>query len=1099
MDGDMMEFHSLMTKLLDVNNDVRTKAEEDYDKVPAGARARLLLNLTAQEAVSMEVRQLSIVLLRRLFSTDFDKYSGTSTPDAVNQMKIDILALVKTPIDAVLKRKICDAAAELAKNFLDDDGNNLWPDFLNSLFECVNSSDLVLKECALNMFAYVPGVFGNQQSRYLDVIRQMLIHCLAVSPTTDLNVRTSAVKATSSFALLHYEEKPIVKQLQECIPLIIAFVAETMLMEGEHCEAGLNCLVELSEKCPQLLRIQFNTIIELCIKALEEEQVLEARKHLALEIIVSLAEAAPATMRKRGAAYLPKIIQQLLQMMTEVEDDSDWTVADVVEDEDYESDAVIGETSLDRLSCSVGGKVILPIVVANINLMLRNPDWRHRHAAMMAVSAVGEGSHTQMLPLLPELVDGILPYLRDAHHRVRHSACNALGQMATDFSPDFQEKFHTKIIPELLTIMDDQSNPRVQAHAGAALVNFFEDCSTELIANYIHPVALKLEEILKRKMEELSKNGTKLVLEQTVVTLASLADAAQENFVNYYDVFVPSLKFIIANATADNLKVLRGKAIECVSLIGLAVGKDKFCSDATDVMDMLLRAQTGEIQLADDDPQMSYMISAWARICKILGPQFEPYLPYVMGPVLRAANIKIEVALLDRDDVSTVQQETDWQCVSLGEQQTFGIKTTGLEEKATACAMLVCYARELKHSFIAYVEETVKIMVPLLKFYFHDDVRAAAAECLPYLLDSAQAKGNDYVKQLWTFIAPELMKAVECEPEREVLCEMIGSLAQIIEKLGTQFITPEQLEILVHVLDEHLKDHFQRAQQRGEKRKDEDYDEGVEEILEDEDDEDVYALSKVSDILHSCFSVFKADFLPYFDKIVHHFKHLAAPDRSWNEHQWAICVFDDVIEHGSPHSIKYKDLFLPLLRDGVQSNRPEIRQAASYGFGVLAKCGGDIYGQTCAESLPLLATMITTPDSRSEDNINATENAIAAVTKILQFNAGQINVNEVLPTWLSWLPVWEDEEELPVIYEFLLFLIENNHPLILGENNCNLPRIVAIFGESLARTAIDLPSPLGQKVTGFLKTLQQNGAILEGCVASLSQEQQLAIQQVLIS
>ncbi len=31
--------------------------------------------------------------------------------------------------------------------------------------------------------------------------------------------------------------------------------------------------------------------------------------------------------------------------------------------------------------------------------------------------------------------------------------------------------------------------------------------------------------------------------------------------------------------------------------------------------------------------------------------------------------------------------------MQLGEQQNFGIKTAGLEDKATACQMLVCYAR----------------------------------------------------------------------------------------------------------------------------------------------------------------------------------------------------------------------------------------------------------------------------------------------------------------------------------------------------------------------------------------------------------------------
>lgn len=247
----------------------------------------------------------------------------------------------------------------------------------------------------------------------------------------------------------------------------------------------------------------------------------------------------------------------------------------------------------------------------------------------------------------------VLRFLRDTHHRVRHAACNALGQMATDFAPDFQEKFHTRVIPELLNLLDDHANPRVQSHAGAALVNFFEDCTPDAISNYLQPVAVKLDEILKMKMSELGsqKPGTRLVLEQTVVTLASLADSAQENFTNYYDVFVPSLKYIIQNATnVDQLKLLRGKSIECLSLIGLAVGKEKFCADATDVMELLLRTQTGEMQLADDDPQMAYMISSWARICKILGPQFEPYLPFVMGPVLKAASLKVM-----RDEFSVVE------------------------------------------------------------------------------------------------------------------------------------------------------------------------------------------------------------------------------------------------------------------------------------------------------------------------------------------------------------------------------------------------------------------------------------------------------------
>ena len=53
---------------------------------------------------------------------------------------------------------------------------------------------------------------------------------------------------------------------------------------------------------------------------------------------------------------------------------------------------------------------------------------------------------------------------------------------------------------------------------------------------------------------------------------------------------------------------------------------------------------------------MWYLLtSAWARICKILGAGFAPYLPLVMGPVMKMASLKPEVALLDNDELTGVE------------------------------------------------------------------------------------------------------------------------------------------------------------------------------------------------------------------------------------------------------------------------------------------------------------------------------------------------------------------------------------------------------------------------------------------------------------
>jgi hypothetical protein len=85
------------------------------------------------------------------------------------------------------------------------------------------------------------------------------------------------------------------------------------------------------------------------------------------------------------------------------------------------------------------------------------------------------------------------------------------------------------------------------------------------------------------------------------------------------------------------------------------------------------------------------MISAWARICKILGAGFAPYLPLVMGPVMKTASMKPEVALLDNEELGGLDNDSeDWQFVSLGEQQNFGIKTAGVLIWSVGTIMIVC-------------------------------------------------------------------------------------------------------------------------------------------------------------------------------------------------------------------------------------------------------------------------------------------------------------------------------------------------------------------------------------------------------------------------
>lgn len=106
------------------------------------------------------------------------------------------------------------------------------------------------------------------------------------------------------------------------------------------------------------------------------------------------------------------------------------------------------------------------------------------------------------------------------------------------------------------------------------------------------------------------------------------------------------------------------------------------------MMDLLLKAQTNQEELAEDDPQVSYLISAWARVCKIMGKRFEPYLPLVMGPVLKTASIKPEVSLIHLNISLYLSKRNSLHC----NKQIY---------KAKTCAFRIDFKVELKTALVS--------------------------------------------------------------------------------------------------------------------------------------------------------------------------------------------------------------------------------------------------------------------------------------------------------------------------------------------------------------------------------------------------------------
>uniref|UniRef100_A0A7S3C1U5 TOG domain-containing protein n=1 Tax=Haptolina ericina TaxID=156174 RepID=A0A7S3C1U5_9EUKA len=1033
-----------------------------------------------------QVRQLCAVLIRKhVMSTIQRDANGQQTsitvlqtlePEIRQELKTGLLQCIEAEPERIIRKKVCDAVGQLGITLLNED-QGAWPELLPFMLGATRSGNVNMHESALVIFNALSDFIAEKMKPHhgmlLDVFRASLMQ------DQHLTIRIAALKALASF-LVAVSEASARAPFQELVPLMLSAIGDSLSANAEaECRDALEVFVEIAESQPKFLKKHIQACVGGMLQIAENGNLEEATRQLALEFVLTTAENNPAIKKLDG--FCKQGVKVALGMMLEIECDTPEELAEWENEEEDEEDTEItnydvGEEALDRLSIAMGGKTMVPVLFEHITEFFKG-NWKQRHAALMAISQSGEGCEKQMAKNLDQIVKMIVQHFGDQHPRVRWAAINAVGQMSTDFGPELQEQLHETVVVALVVAMDDPCK-RVQAHAAAAVINFCEHCDRETLQPYLEGLLGKLLFLLGRDVRR--------VQEQAVTAVASVADVAETDFAPYYPQFMPGLKAILSNAQGKEMRMLRGKAMECISLIGMAVGKDIFGQDAKDVMDILIRTQ-GE-QLEPDDPQVSFMLQACARICKTLGEHFQPYLPFVIPPLLKSAQIDPELHVTDADDVDGEQEEEEGMesvTVAIRGQgnKRISIRTSALEEKATACSMLQSYAADLKEGFFPYVQEVAQVLVPLIKFQCMDEVRTASMATMPELLQSATLamqsgaapQGEQLIVQLKDFMLNPILEQFKGEPDTETLDMLVGTFSEVIEKLGESgrpscaFTPLQQTEIAKSVLL-LLKESFER---KNDKKDDDDDDDGADEeddgLGADEEREEGLVQNLVQ-CLGSMLKVYRSPFLPILDQegLIRVFTAMlqspTAADRAA-----ALCLFDDVIEHCSADG--GNSALIPSLQPQILqlSRDPDasVRQAAVYGVGVMAEhLSPEVFDNASVQgAAEIMNQVCTTIDAFHEDNVAATENAVSAMGKLCK--RGDDIAAALLPRWLSFLPLRNDKQEAKLVHKMLVDLVSASNTHLIGASMERLPDIICIFGKILNTDLIE-PDVNGQ-IAALLK------------------------------
>lgn len=1103
--GAAQQMHNILARLQSTDNAARGIAENEFNTAmeQKGLCLDALSILAASVGVDEVVRAMAAVLLRRNAQ---DLWEGADTDAATqNNVKNRLLVGIRAEGRKDLRKKLCDTIAVIGAPLIDREPSQ-WPELLPTLFELGRSSIPYERESSLYIFSQLAD-FLDQKVFYPHLGTLKAAFHTGLSDT-DTGVQMAGLRATC--CLLNLLESHLCNEFVDLVPLMLRPVQQA-ITDGDEEDArqAIELLIDVVESEPKFWRRDLPAVCQLMLGVASNSSLSDetSPRQMALEFLVSVAEKLPSQCRKMGT-FVRSVFPVGLQMMLEREDDPEWYEQEEEEDTSEYTLFDCGQESLDRIAIALGGKAVLPVAEAIIPSFLRNEgSWVHRHAALLAISQIGEGCQKQIEAKLGQVIDLALARFTDPHPRVRWAAINCIGQMCTDFGPRIQKEFHSSIVSHLIAVMDDAGNPRVQSHAAAAVINFCDEATPAVIAPYLDALLGKLQGLLH--------SPHRITQEQAVTAIAAVADSAETQFVKYYDWFMPRLKQVLSTAAGQKeLRRLRGKVMECISLVGLSVGPEKFGPDAAEVMNVLVR--TAATQTEDpDDPQGFYLMQAYARICRCLKAGFIQYLPHVMPGLLEAARQKPDIQVLEvkEDDENPDDQVDGYETVTIGDKRV-GIRTSVLEDKAVACTMLACFIAELRGGFYDYVHPVTELMVPLLKFFYHDECRTAAANCLPDLVRCVMESGKDptgsQVVQLVQFMMPQLLDAIKGEPDVEVLVHMVDALGEVGGLVHAPAFPQELMNSASQAISMILLESEARNIEREQQAEQEDWDEEAQEDAEAEEQKEEELLSRIASAtgtllrMHASAGFVQAFKTPY--KLSEGSEAVSCMQIFWirmqnsrpaYERQAALCVFDDLVLYGGAEAANIISGTLPAMKAYCLDPDADVRQAASFGVGVCAQVGGEAFlssggGQVVGD----LERVIRDPVARSEAAESATDNAVSALLKIMEFQPSCMadNAASYGNLILDYLPAKADESEARVMHATIVRFVRAADPRIMGDNGSNMPKILSILLSVLGTPLID--EEYTRTAVEVIKGLQNKypTELLQGAMAVLSNEQKQKLQ-----
>eukprot|EP00548_Thalassiothrix_antarctica_P007158 CAMPEP_0194130202 /NCGR_PEP_ID=MMETSP0152-20130528/1294_1 /TAXON_ID=1049557 /ORGANISM="Thalassiothrix antarctica, Strain L6-D1" /LENGTH=1074 /DNA_ID=CAMNT_0038824635 /DNA_START=111 /DNA_END=3335 /DNA_ORIENTATION=+ len=980
------------------------------------------------------VRHVATILLRKRIASHYGKFDKGQQV----QLKSELLQVLASETERPVRGGVVGIVAVLAKQ--ESEG---WEGLWQFVAAAAGDTNAEARELAFWLLQETTETIGlHLQDQFTNMRDTLFAKGLQDPETVVQKATVKALGQLMSFLANEPDIQIFLGQLQ----LVLQVAVGRLQQENDEDTIAtvLDVLYDLSYS-PSVGPGQLKDMVQFALLCIQNSNIDITIRDSAALVIATLAEAKPKTFGKEDALVVT-VLETLFTLIENspesaagalLESNPAWKEEEEDGDDDINdspTETSMAQGTLDMLACELPKKYIFgPCMTRCMARLSNTQSASSRKAGIAGLGVIAEGCSEPLREHLTDLIPHVLAAAGDADAQVRECACFALGQISEHCQPEILG-YSNQILPIVFSLLDD-ATMSVQATSCYVLEMFCERLEPEAVRPLLDPLVRKLAAMLEATTK-------RAVQEMAVAALAATAVAAEAEFTPYIG-GIATLMNKFMGLQEEHLYSLRGRALECMGHMAIAVGKQTFRPYFTGTMQCACEGLATE---STDLHEFAYAV--FANLSKVMGEEFAPVLPELVPHLVKVIGAN-EGHMEKAEDTENSQfgslDDSDDEDDENGAGYVLHVRTALLEAKKGAITAIGEMGLHSGSAFVPYLEQVMEVLCEAGRTHWHPIIKCEVAEALPSMITpsiiayhngevnwqkgDANPDNNPLSQHTSGITAAVLTELVELmqEEEKETVGKACEGIQSVIELVGPHALSDKAPEILKCTHDLLIR-----------KAPCQEIDDAFEQVAgglgEDDDDNDhEVMMTAVCDLVAGFTRVMGIHFIQYLPDFLTAILAYAKSSRPVSDRSMAMGCVSELAQEMDVSSF-WESQYKPAILQGLADPDDNVRRNAAFGCGVCCEKLGDKVVQDYPTLLQALSPLFSIKATNTESTAACRDNGVAAVSRMIMASTQNVPLAQVLAPLLQALPLQTDMTENETVYTCLLGLLQMNQPDLLSQS-----------------------------------------------------------------